>query len=108
MFVYVILILIVGEEQVSYTISYDKKNNVVGLKIFGVDKKEDHYSALDEIFELSNNHRCKKLLVDLRNLDWKTRNVLGCFKFGEFVSQIVAQYFKDRGKRVGMFNDSVK
>ncbi len=87
MFVYVILILIVGEEQVSYTITYEKNFNVVALKMFGVDKKEDHYSALDEIFELSNNHSCNKLLVDLRNLDWKTRNAFRCFKFGEFVSQ---------------------
>ena len=70
-----------------YEISFDKNNRIVKLQIFGDDKKEDHHSARIEAFHLCKKHRCPRLLVDLRKLDSKSRNTLGCFEFGESVVQ---------------------
>jgi hypothetical protein len=68
-----------------YTVSYDKKNKVVRIQVFGIDEVDDHYSARDEAFQLCKKNKCAKLLVDLSKLDIKLRGSFGCFLFGKSV-----------------------
>ena len=70
-----------------YNVSYNKKNGVVRIRVFGVDKVEDHYAAFDEGLELCKKKKCSKLLVDLRKLDIKIRGSFGCFLFAKSVAE---------------------
>jgi hypothetical protein len=73
----------------SYDISYDEKEGIVNIHFYGIDTKDDHYSALNEACQLCLENNCKKLLVDLREVDIKPtmRTAFGCFQFGESVSK---------------------
>jgi len=70
-----------------YNVSFDKKSDVVQIQVFGVDKVEDHYAALDEGLQLCRKNKCSKLLVDLRTLDIKIRGSFGCFLFAKSVAE---------------------
>jgi len=73
----------------SYDISYDEKENIIQLHFFGIDTKDEHYAALDEACQICTEYNCKKLLVDLSEMEIKPilRNVFGCFQFGDYVSK---------------------
>ena len=72
-----------------YDISYEKKDDVVCIYFSSVDSKEEHFSALEDAWQLCLKHHCKKLLVDLSGLkkEITSRSIVGCFNFGESVAK---------------------
>ncbi|MBN1305197.1 MAG: hypothetical protein JXA13_12245 [Anaerolineales bacterium] len=70
-----------------YTVSFDEKDNVIGVRVSGDATREQHYAALNEALQLCQQNRCGRLIVDLRALDTTHFSITGCFTFGESLSE---------------------
>lgn len=73
----------------SYNILYDKKNYLVKLKIFGIDKenKEKANISENEILMFCKEKNCSNLLIDLRYLNKEYENVYNYFKLGKNIAK---------------------
>lgn len=71
----------------SYMIKYDKKNYLVKLKIFGMNIKDEHLFVQNETFKICKKHECSHLLIDLRYLNNKSRNIQEYFNIGNIIAK---------------------
>ena len=73
----------------SYYILYDKKNYLVKLKIFGIDKENKDKANIseNEILMFCKEKNCSNLLIDLRYLNKKYENFYNYFKFGKNIAK---------------------
>jgi hypothetical protein len=69
----------------AYTVSLEE--GLVLVSVASPCTKDDHYAALDQALALCEQHKCSRLLVDLRNLSAETFSTFGCFTFGRNVAE---------------------
>jgi len=68
---------------VKYAVTFDRKNQIVTLRISGKAAHADHCIARDKAVQLCHKKLCSRLMVDLRTLDTVRSTTKQCFAFGE-------------------------
>ena len=67
-------------------VTFDPAAEIIQVCSSGEVQKSDHLAAWNSAVLLSQEQRCHKLLVDLRNLSFGTFTIAECFSFGEMVA----------------------
>ncbi len=70
-----------------YKVSYDKKDKIVLVRVFGEATHEDHHSAQNDCFWLCKENKCTRVLIDFHDLDTKRSSAGDCFDSGEYAAQ---------------------
>jgi len=67
----------------SFSVSLDQNGDIVIVRVVGDAAHEDHCAAMDEAVRLCREHKCSRLLVDLRELSTVRSSTMSCYSFGE-------------------------
>ena len=65
-----------------YSVSYDEASGTVAARVFGKALHSDHMAAREEAKRICSERHCKRLLVDLRDLDTEHSTDMDMFSFG--------------------------
>jgi hypothetical protein len=67
----------------SYELRVDDRDGIVEIRFFGPAQHSEHLNARDELLDICHERRFHKVLVDVRDLEFKGEpSAMGLFEFG--------------------------
>jgi hypothetical protein len=70
-----------------YEVSYDKEDNIVLLRAFGMVTHEEHEAARRQAAQLCRENECTRILANLLELDTKKSSTQNCLDYGEALAK---------------------